>query len=204
MTLGELFAGIANAIRSKDGTTASIPATTFPERIMALSGGGVGGGGGDGSAYIVSPPPVNISTDVSVTAVTAIFEHQVVSVDGATYGFALNADGYYESQNKGVKNSYAMCKIVFNSNYQKTVSLKCINYAQKGYDYGLISNVDTMLSMDNSADETGVLKSFKSNNSTSVVSVSATIPAGEHFVCVKFIKNASTNSNNDTLQFKVS
>mgnify|MGYP001772392677 CR=1 FL=1 len=43
MTLGELFAGIANAIRLKDGTTASIPATTFPERIMALSGGGGGG-----------------------------------------------------------------------------------------------------------------------------------------------------------------
>ena len=42
MTLGELFAGIANAIRLKDGTTASIPATTFPERIMALSGGGGG------------------------------------------------------------------------------------------------------------------------------------------------------------------
>ena len=42
MTLGELFAGIANAIRLNDGTTASIPATTFPERIMALSGGGGG------------------------------------------------------------------------------------------------------------------------------------------------------------------
>lgn len=43
MTLGELFAGIANAIRSKDGTTDRIPALTFPERIMALSGGGGGG-----------------------------------------------------------------------------------------------------------------------------------------------------------------
>ena len=47
MTLGELFAGIANAIRLKDGTTASIPATTFPERILAISGGGGGGGGAE-------------------------------------------------------------------------------------------------------------------------------------------------------------
>lgn len=43
MTLGELFAGIANAIRSKDGTTANIPALTFPERIRAISGDGGGG-----------------------------------------------------------------------------------------------------------------------------------------------------------------
>lgn len=45
MTLTELFNAIAAAIRSKDGTTAAIPATTFPERIMALSGGGGGGVG---------------------------------------------------------------------------------------------------------------------------------------------------------------
>lgn len=64
MTLTELFNAIAAAIRSKDGTTASIPATTFPERIMALSGGG---GGGDGSAYVVNVP-VNISASVSVTS----------------------------------------------------------------------------------------------------------------------------------------
>ena len=65
MTLGELFAGIANAIRLKDGTTASIPATTFPDRIMAISGGG--SGGGDGSPYVVNIP-VTISASVSVTA----------------------------------------------------------------------------------------------------------------------------------------
>ena len=52
MTLGELFAGIANAIRSKDGTTDRIPSLTFPERILALSGGG--GGGGDLTARVAT------------------------------------------------------------------------------------------------------------------------------------------------------
>lgn len=65
MTLTELFAAIAAAIRAKDGTTASIPATTFPERIMALSGGG--GGGGDGFHYLVNVP-VNLSASAAVTA----------------------------------------------------------------------------------------------------------------------------------------
>ena len=162
-----------------------------------------GGGGEQGSAIIINGPSVSMWCEASVSSITPIFEHQVVSVDGATYGFELNDAGYYESQNKGVKNSYAMCKIVFNSNYYKQVSLKCINYAQKGYDYGLISNVDTMLSMDNVADSEGVLKSFESTNSSSTNTVSTLIPPGEHFICIKFIKNGSTNSNNDSLQFMV-
>lgn len=36
MTLTDLFTNIANAIRSKDGTTASIVASTFATRILAL------------------------------------------------------------------------------------------------------------------------------------------------------------------------
>ena len=65
MTLGELFAGIANAIRSKDGTTDRIPALTFPERIMAISGGG-GGGGGNSQLSKVS---FVAEPDIAVTSV---------------------------------------------------------------------------------------------------------------------------------------
>ncbi len=36
LSLSELFNRIANAIRSKDGTTATIPATAFPAKIQAL------------------------------------------------------------------------------------------------------------------------------------------------------------------------
>lgn len=73
MTLGELFSDIAKAIRTKDGTTAAIPATTFPERIMAISGGGGGNGGPFCRVTVESQGPhvanvhVNISTEVSVT-----------------------------------------------------------------------------------------------------------------------------------------
>lgn len=74
MTLTELFNAIAAAIRAKDGTTASIPALTFPERIMALSGGGGGGPFCTMSVMAsdnntVAFGPVNIGTaSVSVTA----------------------------------------------------------------------------------------------------------------------------------------
>ena len=82
MTLGELFSEIAKAIRSKDGTTGSIPAMTFPERIRALSGGGGGGGpfakvsvfeGPDGEIVDI---PVNIKASVSVTAEEEVVELQ--------------------------------------------------------------------------------------------------------------------------------
>lgn len=46
-TLSDLFTGIANAIRTKDGSTGTIPATDFPKRIRAL---------GASSGGAVSPP----------------------------------------------------------------------------------------------------------------------------------------------------
>lgn len=65
MTLKEFLEGIADAIRTVEGSTGDIPAPTYRERILALSGGG--GGGGDGSPYVVNVP-VNISASVSVTS----------------------------------------------------------------------------------------------------------------------------------------
>lgn len=71
MALRDFLTGIADAIRSKDGTTAYIPATTFPERIRAISGGG---GGPFGKVSVFEGPDgeivditVTISASVSVT-----------------------------------------------------------------------------------------------------------------------------------------
>lgn len=141
---------------------------------------------------------------LSVTAEDAIFEWEVVDVEGASYGFALNDAGYYESQNKGVASSCAICKIMFSGNIGKTITLSCINYAEKNYDYGLVSNLDTMLTLTNTADTSGVYKDFKSQHSSSVVAMSVNIPAGEHFICVKFIKDGGGDQNNDSLQFRIS
>jgi hypothetical protein len=128
------------------------------------------------------------------------FNYEILPVEGAAYGFELNANGYYESKNKGISNSYALCKLVLNNATGKTVYLDCINYAESSYDYGLISKVDTPLSLSNSADS-GVLKSFRGSQSASIQSVSLGTQSGTFYI--KFIKDSSVNSNNDTLQFKV-
>lgn len=147
-----------------------------------------------------------LSCGVSMTSWLMVratgLSYEVVAVDGAQYGFALNNNGYYESKNKGVQSSYAMCKINFNCEVGGCVYLDCINYAESNYDFGLFSNADTMLAMSNAAD-TNVQVSLQGKSSVDVQSIRLIIPDGESFVCVKFRKDGSDNTGNDSLQFKV-
>ena len=127
----------------------------------------------------------------------------VEAISGASYGFELNSNNYYESKNKGVDNSYAICRVKLNLSTKARVIFNCINYAESNYDYGLLGNVDTALTLSTSADS-NVAKSFKgSSQSTVQTFVYTIITEGEHFIDVKFRKDGSVNNNNDTLQFTV-
>ena len=128
--------------------------------------------------------------------------YSVSSVDSVSYGFALNSDGYYESNNQGVKNSAALCKIVFNLSAEKQVTIDAITYGESNYDYGLLGAVDQVLTTTNTADS-GVFWNGKGKSSADPYQVTYTIPAGEHFVYAKYIKDSSSNQNKDSLQFKV-
>ena len=126
----------------------------------------------------------------------------VEPVDGASYGFALNERGYYESQNKGKSNSAAVCKIAITVAEETATSLDIINSGESNYDYGLLGAVDQVLTTTSTADS-GVAWSGKGKSSTDVVNVPFTIPAGTHYIYAKFIKDSSGNQGNDSLQFKV-
>lgn len=127
--------------------------------------------------------------------------YSVTAVSGSSYGFVLNSNGYYESTNKGVDGSYAICKLTFNAQ-GKTLYLDCINFAEGSWDFGLIGNVDTTLALSNATD-TSVLKNFSGLQSADVVSVQVGAYTGEHYLYIKYKKDDSVNSNNDSLQFKV-
>ena len=166
----------------------------------------------DGTSLTVTPPRyakttnTYIDDDLAWTYIDTK-DYEVQDVSGATYGFALNDNDYYESQNKGKQSSYALCKVVFNTAAEKTITLQCINSGEANYDYGLISQVDQTLSAstndDGSTGSTAVLKNFKGASSTTPVSLSITIPAGEHFIYCKFRKDGSGDQGNDSLQFMV-
>lgn len=129
--------------------------------------------------------------------------YTVESVDGAAYGFALNDAGYYESQCKGIKNGYAVCKVNISNMGAKTVYFDCINSGEANYDYGLLSNVNTDLVVSNAADTTGVYYDFKGKSSLDVVVVEYADAVEDCFITVKFRKDSSGDNGNDSLQFKV-
>ena len=144
------------------------------------------------------------STTIDVLETIPAATYSVEAIDGASYGFALNADGYYESRNKGVKNSAAVCKMKFDTKGIYNLYLDCINSGESNYDYGILSNVDTELKLTNTADTTGIFWSFKGKSSTDVQTVDyGILEAGEHFIYIKYRKDESGNSGNDSLQFKL-
>lgn len=121
-----------------------------------------------------------------------------------TYGFALNSNSYYESNNKAHASSAAVCRVDFVLPVAATITFSLINYAEATYDYGLLSNIDTTLNTNASADTSNVYWNGKNNNSSSVQTVTySNVTAGNHYIYVKYFKDSYTDSNNDSLQFKV-
>lgn len=132
-----------------------------------------------------------------------------------TYGFSLNSNDYYESENKGVDRSAAVARVRFSLECECLVTFTYINYGEAGYDYGMFGNIDTALNntgntASSSSSEPGDdLSSYKYVCSASSDSTSSTreltynVPAGEHFIDVKYGKDQASDSGNDSLQFKV-
>ena len=148
------------------------------------------------------------STGVDWTAAGGDVAYAVQSVSGVSYNFTALSDGYYESTNQGVKSSAAMCKVSFTCDSPVTLSLNCINYAETKYDYGVLSVLDTELdttaTTSYQATSNIVYKTFYNQQSPDVVTVDyGVIDPGSHFIYVKYRKDSSTDSNNDSLKFKV-
>ena len=126
-------------------------------------------------------------------------------VSTGTYPFELNTNGYYESTNKGHDNSYSYATL----NYQgfDELVLECINSGESNYDYGIISQPDVLLSEsiedDGATGSAKVFKNFKGESSTNLVQITIPSDGESHFITIKFRKDSSTSSGNDSLQFKV-
>lgn len=134
--------------------------------------------------------------------------YNVLTYDGYfQYSFFLGEDGYYESNNQGVSNSYAMCELQFYMPENNgTLELSCINYAESNYDYGILSKIDTGLKegYDSTTDYLHTYKSFKGQSSINPQTVLyENITAGTHSIFIKYQKDGSGNTNNDSFKFKV-
>lgn len=122
----------------------------------------------------------------------------------ADYEFTKTSDGYYTSQNAGVHKSFSYGGLKFNFTKSTAITIRCISYGEAEYDYGIVSNLDTMLEWDNKADATGVKKAFSGENesSSSYVDLTMTVPPGSHFITFKYIKDSSVHKNGDYFKIK--
>lgn len=127
-----------------------------------------------------------------------------------TYGFALNSNNYYQSENKGVDKTAAVCRVDFHVPVSATITFSYINYAEATYDYGVFGDIDVALNNDyypanSSPSETSYKKACNTSadNTSSVQTLTYSMAAGDHSIWVKYSKDDATSSNNDTLQFKV-
>ena len=148
---------------------------------------------------------VYVSATIKVTYVvcfSSIPAYNVVQVSTRDeHQFKLNSNGYYESQCKGIKNGWSLCRVEFNiaGNY----TLQCISYGESSYDFGILSNINHTLDASNKVDSTNVKKSFKGLSSDSVKSVSYSGVKVGDYIYVKYRKDSTSNKYNDSLQFKV-
>lgn len=130
----------------------------------------------------------------------------VTDVEGASYNFTLNSNGYYESTNKKVNNSAALCKLdITDLEDTSKIIFDCINSGEADFDFGMISKINTTLSTTNDEDSaSNLFVNFKGQSSTSVVTKTYPISAvAACFFTLKFRKDGSGDKGNDSLQFKV-
>ena len=144
----------------------------------------------------------DVTSQFVLTQETA--ESYSVANISTSYGFALNSNNYYESNNAGHSSSAAVCRVDFHLPVSADITFSVINYAESTYDYGLLSEVDETLSTSASADSSNVYWSGQNHNSSSVQTVTySDVSAGDHFIYVKYFKDQYTDNGNDSLQFKV-
>lgn len=131
------------------------------------------------------------------------FTYSVNPINNAQFGFVLGNDGFYESQNKGVDNSYAICRVNFEVVNDCSIIFEVINYAETNFDYVIFGKLDSSLSLSYSVDSS-YHRNFYGVSSTNVRQVIYEhVPAGQHYVDVKFRKYNSQSTNNDSVKFRI-
>ena len=152
----------------------------------------------------------NIAASAESTAIilsssssSSSYSYTVTNLPNASYGFQLNSEGYYESQNKGENNSYAICRVNLNVFSTCSITFNVINYAENNYDFGIFGNLDSDLSLSYSEDSSPK-KSYKGLSSSSIQTLTySNVTAGSHFIDVKFIKDVNSSYYNDSVKFKL-
>lgn len=152
----------------------------------------------------ISNNDITYDRSFKLTVYEAIPEstYTVSAIDGAKHGFSINDNGYYESTNNGMANSYSLCRVNISNPIGKKLYFDCISYGESNYDFGILGAVNQEL-VKNEIVDSRVKKSFKGLSNPTVQTVEYTDAIGDCFIDVKYRKDGSGDQGNDSLQFKV-
>lgn len=172
--------------RLEEGTDQSVLITPLESQITLILDNGVD----------VSSQLVPIGGDEPTSSVD--------TVTGASYRFVYTAStGYWTSNNKGQANSAAVSRVNLDLPVPCLVTFTYINYAEATYDYGIFGNIDQALGTTYAVDSNVKLAcSSNGDNDPDPQTLSYEVPAGTHFIDIKYRKDQYTDDNNDNLQFK--
>ena len=124
-------------------------------------------------------------------------------------GFTLGDDGYYVNLNSYGSSTYSMCKIFFDVKEERDFILDVIYEGEAACDFPMFGKIDTMLEFSDGWE-------YEENNDLLQESfrekgpyfdgevVYKNVPAGDHFIVVKYINDGGTQWNSDTVKFKSS
>ena len=145
----------------------------------------------------------NYKLPTANTATLAVIEISVAKAPGATYGFTLNSNGYYESTNKGVGYSVALARVTITVPNDTSVTVEVINSGETGIDFGVVGKIDTAQSTSATSMSNYWWKPTSTNSTTKVQTKTLTVPAGTHYIDFKYKKDVAVDEGNDSLQFKI-
>lgn len=143
----------------------------------------------------------NFSVELKYVNKDQYCQYEVEAVAG--YAFVEIGEGYYESSNQAVSNSYSLCRVRFKTTTEK-IYIDCIGEGEANYDYGILSNLDMVLTSNNNPDTgTTVKKSFYGRGKYTETVEYDVSDFEEHFIYIKYRKDGSVNTGADSLRFRV-
>ena len=169
---------------------------------------------GTGQTITITPtdPLLTLALDNGADITSQLVQHGreiISSVTNRTtnYGFTLNQNGFYESDNKGDTANYtaAVARLDIDTPVRCLVTFTFINYAETTYDYGVFGDIDIALAASSASTDESTAKlvcNTETYNTSNEQTLTYEVSSGEHFIDIKYRKDMSQSRNNDSLQFK--
>lgn len=147
--------------------------------------------------------PVDESTLPKVSGYSGTYT-VTAKADGASYGFS-ESGGVYTSTNAGIASSVSVARIDMTVSVDSVLTLSCISNGESNFDFGAIYNIDQTTSnlFTNTREDSLYYKSFKGEASETAQTITVDVPAGEHYMYLKYLKDSTTDTSPDIFSFQV-